>query len=182
MECALSEFTSNFELFTTVTEAASWSSPDSVLDGSDFSASTWFGPATMAVNLPKISIPGGIPIINAVTINDLQLQIRWRRAGNENSGGRVDLENFDIGGGPISQDFSSNVSIEPLHTDQLGGDIAYWNVTQQQMKDFIGGTTDLDFNRNNVSINGSAQVEIAWIKVQIQYTYTGGGVAMPIRF
>ena len=179
----MSEFTSEFQLFTSVTDGASWSSPNNVLDGSDFTlSSTWFGPATMAVNLPTLSIPGGIPVTDAVTINDLQLQIRWQRAGNENSGGRVDLENFNIGGGPISEDFSSTVAIEPLHTDQLGGDPAYWNVTQQQMKDFINGTTDLDFNRNNVSINGSAQVKIAWIKVQIQYTYTGGGVAMPIRF
>jgi len=177
----LSEFTSEFVFFTTVTDGADWSSPDNVL-GSGGTAATWFGPATMGVNLPKLSIPGGIPVINAITINDLQLQIYWQRAGNENSGGRVDLENFDIGGGPISEDFSSTVPIEPLHYDQLGGDIAYWNVTQQQMKDFISGTADLNFNRNNVSINGSAQVKIAGIWVQIQYTYTGGGVAIPIRF
>lgn len=179
----MSEFTSEFELFTTVTDGVDWSSPNNVLDDSDLSkASTWFSLATMGVDQPLISVPGGIPVINAVTINDLQMQIRWQRAGDVGSNGSVRLYGFNIGAGAIAPFFSSGVEVEPLHTDQLGGDETYWGATQQEMKDFIGGVNPLTFARSNHSINGSAQVRIAWVKVQIQYTYTGAGVAFPRLF
>jgi hypothetical protein len=179
----LSEFTSTFELFTSVVEqeALQWSSPNNVLQ--DFlDASTWDQNGGMLLSSPKIPIPGGTPVINAITINDLQIQIRWARGGNAGSGGGVFLRHFDIGGGEAVGQFTSVTELEPFHTDQIGGDLTFWNVTQNQMKDFINGTNPFVFNIDTSGINGATQTRVAWIKASIQYTYTGSGIGFPRLF
>jgi hypothetical protein len=183
----LSEFTSEFELFNSVVDpGGSWSSVDSVLDGTDFdSASTWdqFGVGMEMYN-PLIPVPGGLPVLSGIVINDLQIQIRWRRGGNTLSGGAVYLEDFNVGGGalPAPEYFRSTTPNEAFHTDQTGGDAAFWLTTNQGLKDFIDGTNPFDFNLRTASINGSTQTFIAWVKAQIQYTYTGSGIGFPKLF
>lgn len=183
----MSEFTSTFELFTSVVDPQTddWSSPDNVLDDGSFSeASNWYK-GGLELTLPKIPIPGGRPLLPTIVINDLQLQIRWARGGNANSGGTMFLREFDIGGGPLTgptDEFKSTIVNEPLHTNQLGGDPAYWNVTQLEMIDFMNGDVPFTFGIDTTSTNGSTQCRVAWIKMQAQYTYTGSGIAFPRLF
>jgi hypothetical protein len=184
----LSEFTSEFELFTSVVDpgVTDWSSPDNALIDSELqNTTTWDQNGTLEFTLPKIAIPGGRPLLPTIVINDLQMQIRWARGGNENSGGIVYLRNFSIGGGvldPNTKNFSSTNVLEPVHTNQLGGDAAYWECTQPQIVGFMNGDTPLTVNIDTSSINGSTQTKIAWVKMQAQYTYTGSGIAFPRLF
>jgi hypothetical protein len=178
----LSEFTSEFEFFTSVVEQAplQWSSPDNVLNGG--SATTWDQNGGMLLSTPKIPLPGGSPVIDAITINDLQIEILWARGGNVDSNGTVWIRHFDIGGGEVVGETHSFTPLEAFHSYQFGGDPAFWNVTQTQMKDFINGTNPFVFNIDTSGINGATQTKVAYVKAQIQYTYTGSGIAFPRLF
>ena len=184
----MSEFTSEFELFTSVVDPGTddWSSPNNALGGSDFDANTWSQGGKLEFTLPLVPIPGGRPLLPTIVINDLQMQIRWARGGDTNSGGIVYLRNFDIGGGALPQQpdswFSSTIAHEPFHTNQLGGDDAFWQCTQLEMVAFMNGDTPLIVDIDTSGINGSTNTRIAWVKMQAQYTYTGSGKAFPRLF
>lgn len=182
----MSEFTSEFELFTSVVDSSpftpAWSSIDNALIDNDFDASTWHQDAEMELFLPKVQIPGGTPLLPTVVINSLNLQIRWARGGNVSSGGLVRLLGFNIGSGAIGDSFSSSTPLEPFHTDVVGGDLTFWGASQLDMHNFINGINPFSFRIETQGINGSTQTKVAWAKAQIQYTYTGSGIAFPRMF
>ena len=180
----MSEFTSEFELFTSVVDPGvdDWSSLDNVLEGGGVT-STW-REAAMNLSLPLVPIPGGKPLLPTIVIHNIWIEIYWARGGDVNSNGRIYLREFNIGGGVLdpSINFSSTTTLEPFHSDVVGGDGTFWGCTQQELHDFLNGDASFDFEIDKTGVNGASQTRIAYIRAKAEYTYTGSGIAFPRLF
>lgn len=180
----MSDYVSEFQLFESVNDpSADWSSPQLVLqEGGDiFSAETWRQDTTLELFRPLIDFPGGLPLVDEITITKLTVEARWGRGGNASSGGVNYLEGWDIGGGDTPIQFSNTLP-NTMNTDIQSGDLAFWGVNQTQVKDFLNGNVPLTIRVDTASINGSTQTRIAHVKMQVEYDYVGGGVRFPRLF
>jgi len=176
----MSEFTTEFDLFESVV-AADYSSPNNMLSLNSH-ASTWHPVGNANFNKPLTPFPGGTPLIPSVTVNELEIEIVWRRFGNVDSFGTV-RGHLSIAPGAEVQYFQSTIPVQDaVQTDIRGGDLAYWGLTQQQMHDFCNGDIDLDLRWQNISVNASTQKLVSYVRAKMQYTYTGSGIAFPTRF
>jgi hypothetical protein len=176
----MSEFT-NTALFEAAAQASdAWSSLPNVLEESS-STSAWSANASMSLTNPLNNYPGGEPILPSITINNVTVSIRWRRGGDVGSGGTV-RGYFRVGAAPEVPLFSIFGDSSPYQTDERGGDAVYWGLTDQELIDFLEGNLDLNLRFSNSGVNGSAQKIVQWVKVTVQYTYTGSGSKCPIRF
>ena len=185
----MSNYVSEFALFTEVRDTtpvgSEWSSIQNILNDNPldfYAAETWNQNGKLELTLPKINFPGGIPLVPEITITRMNLQVRWGRGGNTSSGGWVFLNGFSIGGNPEPNIEFVNTSPLTNNIDEAGGNLAFWNVTQQEMQDFLNGDTRMALDIDTSSINGSTETRVHWVKVQVEYDYTGGGKGFPRLF
>ena len=181
----MSEFTSEAALFTSVVDVnTGWSSLPNILSGADNAATTFRQTnGWLELNAPLTPFPGGRPLLPTIVINNIEIQANWRRQGQLGSGGAVYTRDWKIGAGtPHDYPTGRNSSNTAYAVSILGGDPAYWGLSQAEAVDFANGDLDFQFRPVMVAINGSESVSYRWVKAIFQYTYTGSGVAFPVRF
>ena len=195
----MTQIDTGYELFTSVEDVRPgvWSSPQNVLYVADALqeetfgfASTWDGYSpgnelALRMTLPKLSLPGGIPVSDAITIDQVWLEVRWKRQDNPGSGGRVQLEGINIENydfiDQIASQWSRDETQTTMDSDFIGGDATFWKTGQNQLKDFVNGDLYASVRFQQDSINGSVMKAVNYIKARILYTYEGGGITTAPR-
>lgn len=195
----MSQVDTGYELFTSVEDVRPgvWSSPQNVLyveaPGNEETfgyASTWDRYSSgqelaLRMTLPKISLPGGVPVSDAITIDEMWLEVRWKRQENLSAGGLVQLEGINIEGYDFIDQFASQWSRDnnqtTMDSDFIGGDATFWKTGQNQLKDFVNGDLYASVRFTQASVNGSVLKAVNYIKARILYTYTGAGITTAPR-
>lgn len=195
----MTQIDTGYELLTSVEDVRPgvWSSPQNVLYVEDPQLEETFGYAStwdtyssgkelaLRMTLPKLSLPGGIPVSDAITVDEVWLEVRWKRQDNPTAGGRVQLEGINIENYDFIDQFAGQWSRDANQTtmgsDFIGGDATFWKTGPNQLKDFVNGDLYASVRFQQDSINGSVLKAVNYIKARILYTYVGGGTTTAPR-
>ena len=154
-------------LFTVANQESSadidWTDlPNLLIDGEDDWAFVTYGAAAGLSELASLTAPvSGAEVPGFATITNIEIQ--WRVLFTEFANDQVVFENVRIATGD-AKTFSSTTNIS---TQTLSGDLAYWNITQQQAKDFAAGTEALEFEQRGIitPLEGNCY----WVKVRFSW-------------
>jgi hypothetical protein len=200
----MTDFSSDWAAMTSVVDrtdrpaGGEWSSINSMLtwtgDPPTFPqpfgyASSYVTDVAWDIEVPKIEFPGGTPIVDDVTINEIFYQVEWARLF-----GSAGIDLWDVliqnsTGSQAGNDIEGQFDpIDAQARIEFGGDLAFWGITQTQAKNLFWDTNTPSQDRMNLrirrnpNVSSGQQLRVYFMRARVNYTYTGTGVAFPRLF